>query len=232
MSETTTASEKEKKTDVPDQFSDVLLLLDDEKKKISIVKGIKNGEPETVEPKKENSNQFLKVDSRGDIFTNFVSNLISQIKNPTRFRFFRVQAADAEKVANYLENHVRNPTPESEAVMKQYEVSRDKVLQEKKENKNQKQSIMETNQEVKTEQAVNGAETAEDIKIAAQTQTSEGTPGNHPSDETQSEGRAARYKYKPEDVDWTLLNKIGLGQEQLEKMNVLRCPPLFSTEWK
>lgn len=216
MSETLT--EQEKKAELPEELSDVLLLLDDEKKKIKIVKGMgKDGEPETVDPKQENSNQFLRVDKHGDVFSNFFSNFVSQIKNPTRFRFFRIHAPDAEKVAKYLENHLRNPTPESEAVMKQYEVSRGQ-----KENKEQqKQSNMETNQQVNTEQAVSGTETAQDTRPAMQTPASEPIPEKKPLDETQSEGRADRHKYKPEDVDWTLLNKIGLGKEQLQEMKVL-----------
>lgn len=218
MSETTTLPETESSKQLPEELSDVLLLLDDEKKKISIVKGVdKNGEPETVEPKKENKSQFLKIDRHGDIFSNFFSNLVSQIKNPTRFRFFRIQASAAEEVAKYLEKHLRNPTPESEAVMKKYEVSR-----EQKENKEQqKQSKMETNQEVKTEQAVKGGESVQDTGTATQAQTSEPTQEKKTLDETQSEVRADRHKYKPEEVDWTLLNKIGLDKEQLEKLNVL-----------
>src|SRR5690554_336657 len=163
MSETLT--EQEKKTELPEELSDVLLLLDDEKKKVKIVKGMgKDGEPETVEPKQENSNQFLKVDKHGDAFSNFFSNFVSQIKNPTRFRFFKVPEALAVKIANFLIKHVDNPTEVGQAVMKQYEVS-----QEQKEIKErQKQSKMETNQQAKAEQAVNGTETAQDTRPAPQ----------------------------------------------------------------
>lgn len=207
MSETLT--EQEKKPKLPEELSDVLLLLDDEKKKIKIVKGMgKDGEPETVDPKQQNYNQFLKIDRHGDVFSNFFSNFMSQIKNPTKFRFFKVPQPLALKVAHFLQKHVEDPNAIGEALMKQYEVS-----QEQKEIKEQqKQSNMETNQEVKTEQAVNGTETVQE------TQTPGATTENKPLDETQSEDR---HKYKPEDVDWTLLDKIGLGKEQLQEMKVL-----------
>lgn len=194
-------------TIAPDQLSDVLLLLDDEKKKIRIVKGIgKDGEPETVEPDNKNSNQFLKVDRHGDVFTNFFANLVSQIKNPSRFRFFKVPEKLAITIANYLQKHVENPIAIGETLMKQYEVSKEKMDN----SKNLIQSNMETNQETKTEQPVTNTAQVEN-KIP-----------NTPAAAQQSEGRAERAsKFNVDSVDWTLLNKLGLDRNKLEKMNVL-----------
>lgn len=200
MSETT---EKEQKAELPEQLSDVLLLLDDEKKKIRIIKGVdKNGEPETVEPSQKNSNQFLKVDKHGDAFSNFFSNFISQIKNPTRFRFFKVPEQLAVKIANFLVQHAENPSEIGEALMKKYEVTQ----QQKQNQEHQNQNIMDTNHEVKT------AQTAEETKTTQQAK---------PEKDNKSEETTDRYKYKPEDVDWSLLNKLGLDKENLEKMKLL-----------
>jgi len=80
MSEETTTQK------MPEQFSDILLVLDKEKKKIQAVKSIDdNGNMETVDPTKKNQNQFMRVDKHGDFFSNFFSNFFSQLKNPSNF---------------------------------------------------------------------------------------------------------------------------------------------------
>ena len=67
MSEETT-----NKQDMPEQLSDILLVLDKEKMKIQAVKSIdEKGKMETVDPTKENQSQFMRVDKSGDFFSNF-----------------------------------------------------------------------------------------------------------------------------------------------------------------
>lgn len=83
MSEETT-----NKQETPDQLSEILLVLDKDKKKIQAVKSInENGKMETVDPTRKNQNQFMRVDKSGDFFSNFFSNFFSQLKNPTNFFF-------------------------------------------------------------------------------------------------------------------------------------------------
>ena len=80
------------KQEMPEQLSDILLVLDKEKMKIQAVKSIdENGKMETVDPTKKNQNQFMRVDKSGDFFSNFFSNFFSQLKNPTNF--FILQSA-------------------------------------------------------------------------------------------------------------------------------------------
>ena len=76
MSEETT-----NKQEMPEQLSDILLVLDKEKMKIQAVKSIdENGKMETVDPTKKNQNQFMRVDKSGDFFSNFFSNFFSQLR--------------------------------------------------------------------------------------------------------------------------------------------------------
>ena len=97
----------------PEQLSEILLVLDKEKKKIQAVKGIdKNGKLETVEPIKKNQNQFMRVDKNGDLFSNFFSNFFSQLKDPTRFSFFKVTEPVAIDMANEMQKQMDRPTPE------------------------------------------------------------------------------------------------------------------------
>lgn len=75
-----------------EQFSDVLLVLDNPKKKIVVVKGIvENQGLQTVTPEKINQSQFMRVDKHADLFTNFFSNFLQQFKNPTHFDFLEYQ---------------------------------------------------------------------------------------------------------------------------------------------
>ncbi|WP_431194440.1 hypothetical protein [Sphingobacterium composti] len=68
----------------PEQLSDVLLVMDKEKKKIQAVTGVdENGNLKTVDATKKNQSQFMRVDRAGDLFTNFFSNFWRQLKDPT-----------------------------------------------------------------------------------------------------------------------------------------------------
>ena len=138
MSEETT-----NKQEMPEQLSDILLVLDKEKMKIQAVKSIdENGKMETVEPTKKNQNQFMRVDKSGDFFSNFFSNFFSQLKNPTNFSFFKVPAPIAVEKAQEMQKQVDKPTPEGEKVMKEHEVKTGPQQDIKQEN----QKNMETAQ--------------------------------------------------------------------------------------
>ncbi|VTP91585.1 DUF3945 domain-containing protein [Sphingobacterium daejeonense] len=138
MSEETT-----NKQEMPEQLSDILLVLDKEKMKIQAVKSIdENGKMETVDPTKKNQNQFMRVDKSGDFFSNFFSNFFSQLKNPTNFAFFKVPAANAVEKAQEFQKQVDKPTPEGEKVMKEHEVKIEPQPDKKQEN----QKNMETTQ--------------------------------------------------------------------------------------
>ncbi len=79
-----------------DQLSDTLLVFDKEKMKIQAVKKLeKNGQMETITPTKKNQNQFLRIDRNGDFVSNFFTNFLEQLKNPTNFLFFKVPTPTA-----------------------------------------------------------------------------------------------------------------------------------------
>jgi len=125
------------KQELPEQLSDILLVLNKEKMKIQAVKSIdENGNMKTVDPTKKNQNQFLRVDKHGDFFSNFFSNFFSQLKNPTNFSFFKVPEPIALDKAKELQKQVDNPTPEGEKVMKEHEIKTNALKNNKQENKN------------------------------------------------------------------------------------------------
>src|SRR5690606_4649256 len=114
----------------PEQLSDVLLVMDKEKKKIQAVTGVdENGNLKTVDATKKNQSQFMRVDRAGDLFTNFFSNFWRQLKDPTHFSFFKVPAKEAVETAKEMQKQVDAPTKEGEAVMAKHEVKEPKEQQ-------------------------------------------------------------------------------------------------------
>jgi len=96
----------------PEQLSDILLVLDKEKMKIQAVKSIdENGKMETVDPSKKNQSDFMRVDKHGDFVSNFLSNFWRQLKDPTKFTFFKVSADEAVEKAKEFQKQVDSPTP-------------------------------------------------------------------------------------------------------------------------
>lgn len=137
------SNQKQPKQETPEQLSDILLVLDQEKMKILAVKGIdKNGKLETVSPDKKNQNQFIRLDNQGDFLSNFFSNFVSQLSNPTHFRFFKVPKLLAVDIATAMQKQVDNPKPENEKLLKEHEVKIELQNSNKKEN----HKTMETNQ--------------------------------------------------------------------------------------
>lgn len=105
------------------QLSDILLVLDKAKMKIQAVTGIgENGELKTVNPTKKNQNQFMRVDKSGDLFSNFFSNFFSQLKDPTRFSFFKIPSLVAIQKAKEIQQHINHPTQEGKALMNTFQV--------------------------------------------------------------------------------------------------------------
>lgn len=128
MSQETTISPNK-----PEELTDILLVLDKEKKKIQAVKSVdEKGNMKTVGPYKKNMGDFMKVDGHGNFLSNFFKNFISELKNPTNFSFFKVPAPKAAEVAKEMQKQVKNPTPEGEKMMQQYEVKPDVAKEQDK----------------------------------------------------------------------------------------------------
>lgn len=112
------------KQELPEQLSDILLVLNKEKMKIQAVKSIdQNGKMKTINPTKKNQSEFMRVDKQGDLISNFFSNFYRQLKDPTKFTFFQVPADKALEKAKELQKQVDHPTPEGEKKMKKDEVT-------------------------------------------------------------------------------------------------------------
>lgn len=106
--------------DSSQQLMDILLVMD-EKGTLQAVSGVKDGELQTKNPLEDN-NDLLRVDRHGDMFSNFFSNLWNQLKDPTRFYFFRVPEEEMQRVAADFQQRTTQPVKEGEPLVAQYEV--------------------------------------------------------------------------------------------------------------
>ena len=139
------SEETDNKQEMPEQLSDILLVLDKEKMKIQAVKSIdENGKMQTVDPTKKNESQFMRIDKHGDFISNFFSNFWRQLKDPTQFSFFKVPADQAVEKAKEFQQQIDKPSPEGEKVMQEHEVKSEP--EQKQENKQENQNNMETTQ--------------------------------------------------------------------------------------
>lgn len=125
-----------------EQMMDILLVFDKEKKTINAVKGIdENGELQTVPPKQEHNNDFLKVDKQGNALENFLKNFFNQLKDPTRFSFFKIAPEDIERTVKIIQENIKNPTPAADEMLDKIriepkepkpEVPKESTIQEQK----------------------------------------------------------------------------------------------------
>jgi len=123
---------------------DILLVRDMEKNTISAVKEIsKKGKLRTVPAEHRNQNQFMRVNQHGDAFSNFFSNFLSQLRNPTRFAFFLVNAGKAPEKAAMLQRLAERAREEKSSMLSLHEA----IPTSKKNNKLEKSDIMETTQD-------------------------------------------------------------------------------------
>lgn len=89
---------------------DILLVTEKDSTNPKVVTGLnEDGTPKTVEPKKENEPDFLKIDKHGDALENFMSNFMRQCKEPTHFHFFKVPLNAIDNIANVLSNMLKDP---------------------------------------------------------------------------------------------------------------------------
>jgi len=123
MSNPTTADQNQ------EPLPDTLLVLDKEQKKIRAVKGIKDGDLETLAPTPKNSSRFLRIDKSGNLLSNFFSNFFSQLKDPSRFSFFWTPVSESEHLAKRLQQHIDQPTEEGRMLMKKFDVQTNYLTQ-------------------------------------------------------------------------------------------------------
>ncbi|RXM53024.1 MULTISPECIES: DUF3945 domain-containing protein [unclassified Chryseobacterium] len=101
----------------------ILLVLNPKTNKIEAVKTIdEKGDLKTVPNTQKNQNQFLKIDKQGDLFSNFFSNFLSQLKDPTLFNFFKSPLKESEKIGKQIQHHLTHPSTEGEEFLNTHKI--------------------------------------------------------------------------------------------------------------
>lgn len=91
--------------DVNQEQESLLVLDKKDGKKVKAVSGTdEKGNLKTVPPKKQNEQDFMKIDKHGNVLENFFTNLARQFKDPTHFDFFKVKSSAVDSVAPVIES--------------------------------------------------------------------------------------------------------------------------------
>lgn len=123
----------EKKTEVLESLSDILLVLDKNKNRIEAVKGVdETGTLKTVAPKKQNLLDFMRVE-KGDAFSNFFSNFLRRLNDPFSFKFFRADTINLNEIVRKLQAAIDNPSPEGKKLLDALELYNNELKQNKME---------------------------------------------------------------------------------------------------
>lgn len=111
-------------TQNPDPSSlNTLLVFNPKTQKIEAVKTVDaTGNLKTVPNTQKNQNQFLKIDKNGDPLSNFFSNFLSQLKNPTLFNFFISPLKESEKIGKQIQHHLEHPSTEGQEFLNTYKI--------------------------------------------------------------------------------------------------------------
>lgn len=84
-----------------------VLLTQGEDGKLKVIAGEQDGKVKTVDPKKENADQFMKIDTNGNALENFFKKFAAQFKHPSHTGVYAVGLSVADKIAAFLDKIIR-----------------------------------------------------------------------------------------------------------------------------
>lgn len=105
----------------PDELNEMLLVMDKKENTIKGVTGLsKNGTVKAKAITEKQQPDFLRIERNGDFFSNFFGNFLRQLKEPTRFDFFRVPFAAGKDIALELQSHLDNLGKDAQKLISKY----------------------------------------------------------------------------------------------------------------
>ncbi|MFV0554129.1 MAG: DUF3945 domain-containing protein [Mangrovibacterium sp.] len=129
----------------------VLVAIDEgEGNRAKVVRGIKRGKLDLLDPLKAKQNDFLRVDRHADVLENFFKNFANQAKNPSHTGFFLVAVNVLDKLVQMdmseLEKYRVNPRDflQEEQVQQTNSAINDSTVQQKTEDMEQKNERQKT----------------------------------------------------------------------------------------
>lgn len=118
------------KTDEPK-----VLLTQGEDGKLKAIAGEQDGKLKTVNPTKENADQFMKIDTNGNALENFFKKLSAQFSHPSHTGVYAVSTSAADKVAAFFDKIIS--IDHTDKVLDPYRVKPDGQMQEQGQGKYQ-----------------------------------------------------------------------------------------------
>jgi hypothetical protein len=88
---------------------DVLLVREKDGSELKVAGMDKDGKVKQGKPDEGGNPDLLKIDKNGNILENFFENFMRQVKDPTRFEFFRVPAEKVKEIVRKLQEAFKNP---------------------------------------------------------------------------------------------------------------------------
>ncbi|MBP7611528.1 MAG: DUF3945 domain-containing protein [Paludibacter sp.] len=118
------------KTDEPK-----VLLTQGEDGKLKAIAGEQDGKLKTVNPTKENADQFMKIDTNGNALENFFKKLSAQFSHPSHTGVYAVSTSAVDKVAAFFDKIIS--IDHTDKVLDPYRVKPDGQMQEQGQGKYQ-----------------------------------------------------------------------------------------------
>ncbi|KAA6309252.1 hypothetical protein EZS27_039216, partial [termite gut metagenome] len=119
---------------------DVLLVREKGSNELQVANMDKEGKVKSAKPEGENLD-LLKIDKHGNILENFFENFMRQVKEPTRFEFFRVPAEKFKETVQKLQDAFKNPDkPENKEFLDLHRIDPEDFLKKQAQSKEQSQA--------------------------------------------------------------------------------------------
>jgi hypothetical protein len=123
---------------------DVLLVREKGSDELKVANMDRDGKVKQAKPDTENPD-LLKIDKNGNILENFFENFMRQVKDPTRFEFFRVPAEKFKEVVGKLREAFKNPEkPENKEFINLHRINPEDFLKKQGQTQSQTQPQAQT----------------------------------------------------------------------------------------
>ncbi len=196
---------KETKAPKDDLMSDIVLVMDKQELKLSVVSEVdEKGKAETVPAEEKNENSFLKFSGRGNVLENFLKNFVSQWNDPTRFNLLKMNLSEYRENKQAIKDLAEGKqTDLVKEFLKKYEI---KPRESQKESQKQESNNQKNENEMPKEK---------------QSQpTPQPTPQTN-ENPSQSPADPSKYRYNESLINFEQLKNFGLSKEYLQKSGLL-----------
>jgi hypothetical protein len=124
-----------------EKLKDMDVLLVREKGSNELKVAGKDGKAKAIKPEDGDNPDLFKINIRDNLIENFFENFKRQVKDPTRFEFFRVPAEKFQEVVNKLQEAFQNPDkPKNKKLLDMHRVEPEDFLKKQVEKQTTEQT--------------------------------------------------------------------------------------------